>query len=1124
MSTYIIPERRASFCSRLLFHWFSPLVSLGSKRLLTAEDVWLVEELDSSAYQTSLLQQQLQNQRQKGTKPSQQLLWALVRTRGGEWLLCSLLKLTGETTAYAQPILLSLLIGYVEDNQGRTMVYPLQITIALLCSLIFRSFIMQYYVNLTCRVGLTRRTAFMGVVLQKSLQLYGTSANSNLGTLANVLSNDAEKMSLGSRLFQNFWFQPVAIVICMSLLIFYIGPSALVGLSVMCLLLLFQIHLAKRLTALRRMLLSKSDTRVTVTQGLVSGIRAIKLLTWEYFVLDKLNKKREDELHMLFRYLFINMLNYLILTMTPIIIAALTFTCYVLLGNRLKASTAFTALSLLGMLRGPLFMFPRVLSAMLDGYVGIERAQRLLNTSPCQRQRFVAVAEGEEEEQEEQEKQDEKKEAKDRGTEERNRKEQKKKNSIGININHESFNWGLVPNIHLGKKKTNTREKKQEKKSSTVSTTVQEITADLDDHTTTTTTTAAAAEAAATLTNISMELKCGELGLLLGAVGCGKSSLLASLLGECPSTTAANNGECGAAAPRIQGSVAYVPQVSFIFTATVRENILFGKQYNSTLYNKVLDVCALVPDLKLFPAGDATEIGERGINLSGGQKMRVALARALYSEAQIYIFDDPLAAVDANVSRFIWNNAVLTFLKGKTILMTTNAIHYCKDAQQLYFMKKGSIVEQGSFTDIMNTTGSTLKAMIEKETGGNGSSSEDVQVVEMVPQKQEEKDDSDTCNNTTIAATAVATAANTDNTDNTDNKEQHSARQLSQGKLVLKEKQEQGTIKSRTWCAYFNAIGWGLCGSILFTYLLRESCKIGMEIWMASWADSETRKNKWFNQTAATDNTGNTGNTTTVGSTGMGSTTLGLSTREYMFGYLIWAGVALVASSVRSIGLLYAAVRAARKTFIGMVHAVTKAPMSWFDTTPQGRILNRVSSDTASVDERVPNTLRDTVDATVRIVGTLFLVAWFSPWFCLLLPLIAFFFFHIQRAYRRTTRELKRFDSTSRSPIFSNFTGCLNGMTSIHAFNQCARWTTQHHQASDNNFRFGYLMLTASRWSTIRFEFIGHVLVLAVSLYISLAANTISPGMVKKRLCCCFVNCLFLCCPTIVPLFWKNGT
>jgi ABC-type multidrug transport system fused ATPase/permease subunit len=257
----------------------------------------------------------------------------------------------------------------------------------------------------------------------------------------------------------------------------------------------------------------------------------------------------------------------------------------------------------------------------------------------------------------------------------------------------------------------------------------------------------------------------------------------------------------------------------------------------------------------------------------------------------------------------------------------------------------------------------------------------------MVPQKQEEKDDSDTCNNTTIAATAAATAANTDNTDNTANKEQHSARQLSQGKLVLKEKQEQGTIKSRTWCAYFNAIGWGLCGSILFTYLLRESCKIGMEIWMASWADSETRKNKWFNQTAATDNTGNTGNTTTVGSTGMGSTTLGLSTREYMFGYLIWAGVALVASSVRSIGLLYAAVRAARKTFIGMVHAVTKAPMSWFDTTPQGRILNRVSSDTASVDERVPNTLRDTVDATVRIVGTLFLVAWFSPWFCLLLPL-----------------------------------------------------------------------------------------------------------------------------------------
>jgi ABC-type multidrug transport system fused ATPase/permease subunit len=297
-----IPERTSSCCSLLLFTWFTPLTNT---EIRSNTDVWTTPVSDSSKHQTLLLEKRIEYEKKKGTSPRKQLLYALVKTRGWEWLACSFLKLTGELAQYVLPILLNELIKWMENRDGRSYAFPLYLSIILLTVMMFRTFVMAFYVNLTCRVGLTRKTAFMGVIFNKVVKLNATTASINAGTLINILGNDAEKMSMGSRLFQNAWFQPVAVVICMTLLIHYIGVSALVGLFLMLLLLPLQIKLASKLTKLRRALLLKSDKRISVINNLILGIRAIKLLTWEKFILQDINKKRLTEMNSLKDYLTI---------------------------------------------------------------------------------------------------------------------------------------------------------------------------------------------------------------------------------------------------------------------------------------------------------------------------------------------------------------------------------------------------------------------------------------------------------------------------------------------------------------------------------------------------------------------------------------------------------------------------------------------------------------------------------------------------------------------------------------------------------------------------------------------------------------------------------------------------
>ena len=191
-----------------------------------------------------------------------------------------------------------------------------------------------------------------------------------------------------------------------------------------------------------------------------------------------------------------------------------------------------------------------------------------------------------------------------------------------------------------------------------------------------------------------------SLTVITGPVGSGKSTLLSAIAGEISEVSGTIT---------FPGTLVYVPQTAWIFSGTIRENILFGQPYDETKYSRVIEACALTEDIQRFPDYDQTVVGERGEVLSGGQQARVGLARAVYADADLYLLDDPLSAVDFKVSQHIFKTCIIDLLGEKTRVLTSHHEQHMKEADQVIVLYKGRVLEKGSFTElqekgILNTT------------------------------------------------------------------------------------------------------------------------------------------------------------------------------------------------------------------------------------------------------------------------------------------------------------------------------------------------------------------------------------------------------------------------------------
>ncbi|XP_050287870.1 ABC transporter C family member 2-like isoform X2 [Quercus robur] len=521
-----------------------------------------------------------------------------------------------------------------------------------------------------------------------------------------------------------------------------------------------------------------------------------------------------------------------------------------------------------------------------------------------------------------------------------------------------------------------------------------------------------------TLSDVNLDIPVGSLVAIVGSTGEGKTSLISAMLGELPAISNAR--------VVVRGTVAYVPQVSWIFNATVRDNILFGSAFQSARYEKAIDVTALRHDLDLLPGGDLTEIGERGVNISGGQKQRVSMARAVYSDSDVYVFDDPLSALDAHVARQVFDKCIKGELRGKTRVLVTNQLHFLSQVDRIVLVHEGMVKEEGTFEEL-SSNGILFQKLME-----NAGKMEEFE-------EQKEEDDIDNKTSSKPIANGVVN-------DFSKNANHTNKRKEGKSVLIKQEERETGVVSMNVLNRYKDALGglWVVC--ILFTcYVLTESLRVSSSTWLSHWTDA-----------------------------GM---SMGYNPGYYNLIYAALSFGQVLVTLANSYWLVISSLYAAKRLHDAMLTAILRAPMVFFQTNPLGRIINRFAKDLGDIDRNVAPFVTMFLGQMSQLFSTFILigiVSTMSLW--AIMPLLVLFY-AAYLYYQSTAREVKRLDSISRSPVYAQFGEALNGLSTIRAYKAYDRMADINGKSVDNSIRFTLVNISGNRWLAIRLETLGGLMI-----------------------------------------------
>ncbi|XP_057667980.1 probable multidrug resistance-associated protein lethal(2)03659 isoform X2 [Diorhabda carinulata] len=474
------------------------------------------------------------------------------------------------------------------------------------------------------------------------------------------------------------------------------------------------------------------------------------------------------------------------------------------------------------------------------------------------------------------------------------------------------------------------------------------------------------------LDDINFRLTAGTLFAIVGPVGAGKSCILQMVMGELP----LYSGRIV-----VNGVVSYAAQEAWLFAGSVRQNILFGREFNYQRYRDVVKVCALTRDFSMLPFGDRTIVGERGISLSGGQRARVNLARCVYKEADIYLLDDPLSAVDIHVGQQLFEGCIKRYLKDKIVILITHQLQYLKRADHIVIMNEGVVQCQGPYMDLIGQDDIPQFAHILKE----------ISTTTPVEEKEVEK---------LLKGISVTSAVFNSMIDIEGRKTRP---------LVVPEMRTVGAVEFTNYTEYFKA-GANGCGifCMVFLFLFAQFVASFGDYFLAQWVNvEELRMHRGSAEAMTFFNR--------------------FSRNDFIIIYNVLIVGTIVIAILRSIVYYTICMRASQRLHNRMFESVIHAVLLFFNLNTSGRILNRFSKDLGQVDELLPNAFCDTTQLLLSLVGAVLVVAIVDYYLLIPIFMVMITFFFLRDIYLRTSRNVKRLEGINQygSGVGLSITQCI---------------------------------------------------------------------------------------------------
>ncbi|KAH7039561.1 putative oligomycin resistance ATP-dependent permease yor1 [Microdochium trichocladiopsis] len=1019
-------ERDASTWSKLWFTWLSPLMSApnvlrilqaGYIRRLERTDIWTVSEARLVKPLAARLRQSLAENQLAGRR--QPLLWTVYSLFKTDFWLTALCQFLVATFQVLTPFALRFLIVWVQQaylsrhdggnslGLGAGIGYVLGISgMQVVQNLAASQF--QYRGML---LGGQIRSTIIAAAFVKSLQLSNraraggsdcvrvradvrhapnkdhagkkkapaqspSSEGWANGRVMNLISTDTSRIEQAAAVIHLTWISVYQVTLTIALLIFNLGWAAAIGAVVLMLGLVAVTSGMRPLIASRARITKHTDKRVTLTQEVFQAIRFVKYFSWETFFLGHLKAIRAQESHAVRIMHLIRCAIGGLAQFLPVLATMTTFIVFAGTYGTLEPATVFSSLAMLNLLRIPANWIPVSANLVVDAFQSLKRIEEFLSAEEVN----INIA-----------------------TDQRL--------PFAVRIDGASFTWEFRPSVadvH------NAPENDVSTKSTGAGLPVG----------------ADSVDSPFALRNVTIEHQRGDLVAIIGSVGSGKSSLLSALAGDMRQTGGQMHMSAGKA---------YCPQQAWIQNATVRDNILFGKSFDEPLYLRVVAACALVPDFETLPHGDMTEIGERGITLSGGQKQRVSIARAIYSEADIVLLDDPLSAVDANVGKHIFEQAICGLLRSKTGFLATHHLHLLPRCDGVIWMVEGRIEDSGGFSDIVARNPEFLRLM-----AFAGHTASHVQVA-----------DND--------GTAAEESAPTNDGGSATQDDEHPSTVLgSLGQLMQEESEITDSVSLSVYMSWLRSSGtlWNALPVLVGQCLFRASSIIG-GLWLSWWVDNR----------------------------------YGLTQAQNIG---IYAGISLaqiVLLFTSSLITCVVCIKAGQVMSDTALWQTLRAPIALYDVTPLGRMIYRFTRDIDALDNNLVVAVQQLLINGGSLIGSYALIVAYFYYFVIAVIMDGLAVWWCISYYRSSAREIRRHQLVLDGIVFARFNEALVGASCIRAYAQESYFIQRVHEAIDDMDSAYYLSFASHNWLSVRLDNIGIVLSFVTGMLIITKSLPVSPSI-----------------------------